>query len=210
MSREDLARRQSRDMDREDFSARREEREADRGAGHPALKGYSRVGAQARHVLSQTAKYGAIGAAAGASVIGLASVAGLLTAGGGCAAAAVPTFGLSVPICGGLAYLTSGAITSTVTGMATAAAMTVGGGAAALGAVMGASGMADAADAEEDKIVRRFEQAQARTERLERLRDARDRQMAAMERQEMQMRGVNPNRNLPGRQEAGMEGPAYG
>ena len=92
-------------MSRERERGRAEEEEGADDQKHPALKNFNRTMFQAKHTLGKSLKYGAIAAAGGGVLVAGATTALGLTAAGGCAAAAVPTFGLSIPICAGLAYL---------------------------------------------------------------------------------------------------------
>jgi hypothetical protein len=170
---------------------------------HPGLEGFSRLGTQVQHVGMGIFKGGLIGGAVGGAIAGTAAAAlgaGAIFAGGpftlipAAIASLTPAVGWATGLLG----------TAAVSGMMTGAA--IGGTGSGLWALSNAS---EAADIAEDKAINKFEMAQARTERLDRLREARDRQQMAMERQETQMRGQNPNRNLPERKMAGMEGPAY-
>lgn len=170
---------------------------------HPALKNYSRGGTQAKHVLGGTLKWGLIGALAGGALLGIGFAAfttlGIFAVPFGPLIASVATmFGFGAQL----------AIPTMIS--AAVAGATVGGliGAAG-GAVASLSSSSDAADIEEDKLINKYEAAQARQDRLDRLREVRDRQMAAMQRQDMQMRGANPNYSLPRGRGAGGDGMTY-
>lgn len=163
---------------------------------HPALEGKSRLGMQTRHVLGNTMKYGLMGGLGGAMALG--GIVALNPVGLGAILASSVT-----GIGGGVvsAVVSSAAITGATYGAAIGAA---GGG------VLGVSGAEKAADAEEDKLINRYEQALARQQRMERLRDARDRQMMAMERQAEYMgQAQNPNVGLPRNNTQGRDGMAY-
>lgn len=181
--------------------ARRDEDYSDESAPeHPALKGHSRTGSQVKHVAGGTFKGALIGGAVGAGALGLgaAALGGMAIVAGG------PFTLIPAAVAGFMGIGTSFAASAV-----TAAAVTGGTYGAALGAGAGGlfslTGAGDAADAEEDKIINKYEQAMARKDRMERLRDVRDRQAMAMARQESQMRGMNPNQGLPrGRGDEGM------
>lgn len=145
---------------------------------HPALKNYSRTGAQVKHVASKGMKWGLIGAAVGTLAlgallmtgVGAAAVLGgplawLATAVAGAAGVAMPTAALSL----GVSALTNVAI--------------IGGGMGAIiggasGALSGLFGAGDAADQEEDKRVMRYEQAMMRQRRMQDLQRLRDQQVS--------------------------------
>lgn len=170
---------------------------------HVALKkaGHSRTMSMVKHVGGKALLYGAGGAVllggaaslfvggatavalasnpVGWAVTGIASLASMVIPGAGAAILGSATGGIAATF---LAGAKGGAI--------------VGG---LLGSVIGVSGASDAVDAEEDKIIHRYEQAMARQERMARLKEVQHGQMAAMRRQDMQMRGANPNRALPQR-----------
>lgn len=189
LSREDKA------IEREMRKAAKAEQEAEDNNGeHPGLKGYSRIFTQVKHVAGGTLKGALIGGGIGAAVFAGASAAlgaGALMAGGPFTlipAAIMGAFGIGTgfvgSVLGGAAL--SGA---TVGGL-------IGGGGMGLMAITSAG---EAADAEEEKLCNKADMADARARKMEQLRDMRDRQVAASQRQETQMRGVNPNRALPGR-----------
>jgi len=170
---------------------------------HPALKNFNRTAFQAKFILKKTLKFAAIGA-----VVGLGGAAGL-------AVASLAAGGIWTPIVGAATYALSfipgvGSFIGThLGGMAGTVAMAAGGAGGLVGAGLGAissfSDASEAADAEEDRLIARFEQSQARQERMEALASRRDQQARALERQGSAMR--NPNMSIPRGRPA--QGPAY-
>ena len=79
---------------------------------------------------------------------------------------------------------------------------------AALGGVLGITESGEAADVQEDKLIAKYEQFQAREERLDRLRTVQARQKDAFDRQTVAMQ--TPTRGLPMGRGAQPQGPAMG
>jgi hypothetical protein len=163
---------------------------------HPALRNFNRTGFMVRHVAKAVLKWGAIGAVAavaGAAVMTMAAawMGGIVTAIAAVASVIFPEL------------RTLGAEFGINTAMYSAA----GGGiiGAAVGGIVAISGVSEAADAEEDRLVAKYEQQEARRERMMALERRRDEQRYAMERQAESMRGPGAQLSLPrGRQGQGM------
>jgi hypothetical protein len=169
---------------------------------HPALRNFNRTAFMAKHVIKGVLKWGAIGAVAAVAAAAAASlfaaytlvaspigmVVGAITA---VAAAVIPGVGGGIASAGS-EFALSGAL---MTG--------AGGGliGAAIGGIVAISNVSEAADAEEDRLVAKFEQKEARKDRMLALERRRDEQKFAMERQSESMRGgpgVQVPRGKPG------------
>src|SRR5438128_1947340 len=132
----------------------------DDGGQHPALtRGYSRFKTQAMHTITSIAKYALIGGLIGGALLGVGSL--LL---GGMAVAALGPIGWILSAVGlatgtGTGFV-MGAIGSAVTTGLTYGALA----GAAVGGVVGITGSGSAADEAEDRLIAKYEQAQARNE----------------------------------------------
>lgn len=174
---------------------------------HPALRNFNRTGFMIKHTLKTALKWGAIGLVAGAGAMLAGALAGIWTAGG--ATIGIGYILSKIPVVGD--FLKEAA--SGVGGDILTAGTYVLGGAGIIGGVaglvVGMSNASAAADAEEDRLVAKFEQAQARKDRLAALERRRDQQAMAMERQaSMQAPGVQIPYGRP-RGGPGQGGPAY-
>jgi len=172
---------------------------------HPALKGDSRFVTQAKYVAVKALKWAAIGAAVvlGGSLL-LGAVGGGMVGGAvGTALSTIvpplaPLFTTGGMMTGGLAGISM--VLSHAVPIALYGAGVIGG----IGAVVGLTGASEAADADEDRKIMKYEQAQARQERVGAMAMRRDQQAAALNRQTLAM---SPGANLPrGRSTSG---PAY-
>lgn len=154
---------------------------------HPALKKFNRMGFMVKHVLKGVLKWGAIGAIAG---VAMAAAATLMAGIAG---------GILTPIVALAAYFIP-ALGEVGKDMALTTLGYAGGGGAIVGAAVGGiiaiTGASEAADAEEDRLVAKYEQQEARKERMLALERRRDEQKFAMEKQSMAMRG-GPGTQIP-------------
>ena len=165
---------------------------------HPALRNFNRTGFMVKHVIKGVLKWGAIGAVAAM------------------AAAAAATLFASYTLIASPIGLVVGALTAAASffipgvgaavgeqalgfGINTAMLSAAGGGivGAAVGGIVAISGASEAADAEEDRLVAKYEQQEARKERMIALERRRDEQRYAMERQAESMRGPGAQVSLP-------------
>lgn len=188
------------------MARRNEEPDDESDDKHPALKNFSRIAYQAKHVIGGGFTGGLIGAGVGAAGAAALSFAGVALT--GTALMAIPIVGPIIALLGGGAAVATGAAGAALGSVVTTGALYGAGIGAAGGALLKMTSAGEAADAEEDKIINKYEQARAREERLGRLREARDRQKIAMERQDIAMRGQNPNRGLPRGRDAMPDGAA--
>jgi hypothetical protein len=172
---------------------RQTEEEQESGASydkHPALRNFNRTGFMVKHVLKGVLKWGAIGAVA---AVAAAAAATLF------ASYALVTSGVGA-IVGVLAAVFSGLSSDFASGLgsigkdfalSTAMYSAAGGGiiGAAIGGIVSISNVTEAANAEEDRLVAKYEQQEARKDRMIALERRRDEQKFAMERQSESMRG---------------------
>lgn len=177
---------------------------------HPALRNFSRFGFMAKHVMKGMLKWGLVGAVAGIGLVVGASIMGIASGG---IIAPILFLAAHLPIIGDLIKAGGAEIGSTL--------LSAGGWAAAGGGILGAviggivamSSASEAADAEEDRLVAKYEQQQARKERMIALERRRDEQRYAMERQAEMMRGPSRQQvpygrpRQPGPQQG--QGPGY-
>lgn len=171
---------------------------ADGEDSHPALRGFNRPWAMIKHVAGKALKWAAIGAIAGALVIG---AIGLI--GGGPAAAIgsvlklIPfvgeylggktaEVGLSAIMDFGLKGLTFGAIAGS-----------------ALGGLSGVVGAGDAADAQAETMVSNAQAREAREYNRQMLELQREQQLVALRQQQMELMGSPLPMDAPTRQTEG-------
>lgn len=154
---------------------------------HPALRNFNRTAFMAKHVIKGALKWGAIAAVAGVAAVGAMSIfAGL-------------QLGIFAPIIAAVAYFIPEVATAgKELALSTLGSAAGGGGliGAAVGGIVAISGASEAADAEEDRLVAKFEQKEARKDRMLALERRRDEQKFAMERQSESMRG-GPGAQVP-------------
>ena len=165
-------------------------------AKHPALRNFNRMAFMTQHVVKNTLKWGAIGAVAGVGALAAMALGALIVTAPISAPVGILSVLLSkVPLIGdAIGWIAGGVVGTAFSGgiyMAAAGAV-IG---AAAGAIVGISGASEAADAEEDRLVAKFEQAEARRDRMAALERRRDEQRFAMENQEIAMR--SPNLQIP-------------
>ncbi len=176
------------------------EEEESQGFGkHPALRNFNRTGFIVKHVIKSALKWGAIGALAGVAAVAFASLAATISMGW-----------LAIPVVAALGVFApewaAAQGTSFAVGAATTTAMVGGAVGAAVGALVSISSAGEAADAEEDRLVAKYEQMESRRERMSALEKRRDEQRFAMERQSQAMKG--PGMQIP--QAKGRMGPDAG
>jgi len=154
---------------------------------HPALRNFNRTGFMVKHVIKGLLKWGAIGVVAGVAATIAMGVATAMSMGW----VATPLVLLAGYIIPGVKDVGQGFALST-TGYLGAAGGIIG---AAVGGIVALSGASEAADAEEDRLVAKYEQGEARRDRMAALERRRDEQRYAMEQQEYAMRG--PGMQIP-------------
>jgi|GEM_PF-3680766 len=173
---------------------------------HPALKNFNRTGFIMKHVLFGLLKGAAIGAVAG---IGAAIAMSFMTlAAGGWVTGLVVGLGAllrNVPIVGDLIGAGAGEVGGFALQAGGVLALSGAGIGAAVMGIMSMSSASAAADAEEDKLVAKYEQQQARKERMVALEQRRDQQRAAMEQQAAGVR--SPNMQIPYGRQQRQQGP---
>ena len=159
---------------------------------HPALRNFDRMGFMTQHVVKNTLKWGAIGAVAAIAAAAAVSVSTAAAVGWWLLPIALIGAGINaVAPTGWLGGQASGFAWSTVATVAPVGGL-IG---AAVGGIVALSGVSEAADAEEDRLVAKFEQAEARRDRMAALERRRDEQRFAMENQEIALR--SPNLQIP-------------
>ena len=154
----------------------------------PALKHFSRPAFMAKHVVKEAAMGGLMGALIGAAVFAVAVVAF-----GGFLAVALGPVGW---ILGGVT-VASGGVTAAVVAAATAGAMWGGTIGATIKGAMGISGLGDAADSEEQRLIAKYDQEQHRAARSEAIQQQRAAQRAALSAQTADIRGPGLMQGLP-------------
>jgi len=170
---------------------------------HPALKNFNRTQFMTQYVVKNTMKWGAIAAGAGLAASAGAAVVGLASGGiwtwVGVAMTQAPVIGWLVS---SMASGLGSAALAIGIGVVTTAAVA----GLAIGGAVSAGKASDAANAEEDRLVAKYEQQEARRDRMAALERRRDEQRFAMEKQGYAM--TQPGHHIPKGRQVDMAGPA--